>query len=73
MSRLPGEGGRVNYQNVVQPLRIGGKDEFGRQRTASPLELAPEPAIVPATEAWVSWDLIPAVAGFTRQIGRAHV
>ena len=67
MSRLPGEGGRVNYQNVVQPLRIGGKDEFGRQRTASPLELAPEPAIVPATEAWVSWDLIPAVAGFTRQ------
>ena len=51
----------------VPPLRVGGKDEFGRQRVASPLELAPEPAIVPATEAWVAWDLIPAVAGFTRQ------
>jgi hypothetical protein len=56
----------MNYRDRVAPLRVGGKDEFGRQRVASPLELAPEPVATPRTTAWVDWDAIPAACGFTR-------
>jgi hypothetical protein len=56
-----------NYQNVVQPLRIGGRDENGQQRTACSLELVAERAAEPTAEAWVDWEAIPVVAGFTRE------
>src|ERR1022692_93694 len=56
-----------NYQNVVQPLRIGGRDENGQQRTACSLELVAERAAEATTVPWVDWEAIPVVAGFTRQ------
>src|ERR1035437_830921 len=59
----------MDYRSRVQGVRIGGKDELGRQRVASPLELAPEPALVPTAEVWVDWDQIAVVAGLSRSEG----
>src|ERR1017187_5156719 len=57
----------MSYQNVVQPVRIGGRDENGQQRTACSLELVAERAAEATTVPWVDWEAIPVVAGFTRQ------
>jgi hypothetical protein len=51
----------------VQGVRIGGRDEDNKQRVAVSLEVVGEIAVEPATVAWVDWDAIPVVAGFTRQ------
>ncbi len=49
-------------------LKIGGLDETGRQRQASPLELAGDPAAPnPATSLWVAWDQIPDAFEFSRR------
>ena len=61
--------GKVRRQTErVSPLRIGGKDETGRQRTATSIEVAPEPT-VPAPElvAWVAWEEVAQLANFNRR------
>ncbi len=51
----------------TQPIRIGGKDRDGRQKTASPLELAGDPAAPePETSLWCDWEGIAVAAKLNR-------
>ncbi len=53
------------------PIRIGGKDQEGRQRTAAQLEVSLEAVaamqIDPELTACVDWEGIAAIAGFNRR------
>jgi hypothetical protein len=57
----------MNYRGRAAALRIGGRDEFGHQRTACSLELLAEPTVEAPERLWVDWSGVALTCRFTRR------